>query len=165
MGANVELAAAKIAKVNELLKQYPEEVEMPDEVKSEVNQLFSEYEEARVKAEEELAMDELRSKAASDYDFYHKGIGSPDKAQSTKVTQKGVWQSAGEWINAVYLASQGKVDPRLVPVSQTLIPEGYEQLKALTGVAGASAGYAIPVEFRPEILYAPGEGSIVEPSV
>jgi len=162
MGQYSELAAAKIAQAKEILDKYPEGTEIPEDKKSEVVQLFGEFEEASKQAQEENKLDEIRTKVQEGHEFYHKGLGSPAKGK-TRTDTKSEWKSMSEWVYAVALAGQGKVDKRLTPMSQILIPEEFEELKVLSGDIGASGGYLIPTEFVATVLMKPAEAAIVRP--
>lgn len=162
MGEFTELAAAKIAKIKEILDEYPQGKEIPDDKKSEVKQLFGEYEEAFNKAKDEVDLETIRDRVKEEHPIFHKGLGPPAKDRG-KTDTKSVWKREAEWIYAVALAGQGKVDKRLKPMSEILIPEEFEELKALSGDIGASGGYLIPTEFVATLLMKPAEQAIVTP--
>lgn len=157
----VEKAAAKIKAVRELLKDYPDGTQVPEDVQSQVRQLFGEFEEANTKARDQIGFEKIQGAVKDHFDFYHKGGGAPPKGDTVI---KAPWKSLGEYLIAVHLGGvRNIVDPRLESVEKFLVPEELAELKALSGDIGVSGAYLIPTQFIATLLMKPAEQAIVRP--
>ena len=148
----VEMAAAKVKAAQAILEKYPQG-ELPDEQKSQVDQLLRAAGEFKDQAARLEAEQGLRGKVADQYKHYFEPSRRAAGARGETGTEGPQWKSFGEWLLAVH---QGQ-DQRLVP------EEGLEGKAALAEGAGVTGGFLVPTEFRAQLLEVAGESAIVRP--
>jgi HK97 family phage major capsid protein len=90
--------------------------------------------------------------------------GTPPPDEDGDLPKSG-WESAAQWLLAV--TATGVPKHRHALVKSGLLPEDFEERlyeeKALAEGTGASGGFLVPVEYRPELFAKPGEAAIVRP--
>lgn len=141
-------AAGLIAQAKTLLES---KGELSDAQKEQINRFLSQADEIEKRAKQLEVV--LARHTAVVTEQNATDVAAQRRAQEV-ATEKAGFKSFGEFMIAVHESSRGRYqDPRLNAL----------EIRALSGEAGASGGYLIPVDYQAEILQARAEASIARP--